>query len=304
MRIAITGATGLVGNALTRYLAERGDTVLSVVRRAVEPPRSPEHEILWNPAEGRIDAARLAGVDAIVNLAGENIAAGRWTEARKRSIRESRVSSASLIARTAAAVSPRPRVLVSASAVGYYGARDETPLAESAPAGEGFLPDVCRAWEAAVHPAGEAGIRVVILRIGMVLTPRGGALEKMLPLFRLGMGGVVGSGRQYMSWIGLTDLLRVICFAIDQNTLHGPVNAVAPQAVTNREFTQTLGRVLSRPTVLPAPAFAIRAALGEMGDALLLTGANVIPERLLAAGFEFSHPELEDALRHELDSAR
>lgn len=304
MRIAITGANGLVGGALAQALTARGDTVSSVIRRSSDPPGPREQEILWNPAEGRIDAAKLQGVDAIVNLAGENIAAGRWTEVRKQSIRNSRVSSAGLIARTAAALSPPPRVLVSASAVGYYGARDDTPLSEAAPPGEGFLPEVCRAWEAALQPAADAGIRVVILRIGIVLTPRGGALEKMLPLFRLGMGGIVGSGKQFMSWISLTDLIRVVLFAIDQDSLRGSVNAVSPHAVSNREFTRTLGRVLSRPTLVPAPAFAIRAALGEMGDALLLTGANVVPERLRAAGFHFSHPDLESALRYELESAR
>lgn len=303
MRVVITGASGLVGRALASALVARGDSVVRLVRRASATP-TPSDEALWNPVASQIDVARVAGADAIVNLAGESIAAGRWTDARKQSIRDSRVKSTDLIARAAATSSSRPRVFLSASAVGYYGAHDATPLDETAASGSDFLASVCRDWESAARPASDAGVRVVTLRIGLVLSARGGALAKMVPIFRMGMGGVVGSGTQFMSWISLTDLLRVFLFAIDTDAISGPVNVVTPHAVSNREFTTMLGRVLSRPTLIPAPAFAIRTVLGEMGDALLLSGANVFPKRLLDAGFSFTHPYLEGALRHELGLPR
>lgn len=298
LRVVIAGASGLVGRALTEFLTAGGHAVAALVRREV---RDAGREITWDPGAERIDVAALErfGPDAAVNLSGENIA-GRWTAARKQAIRDSRIRSTTLLAATLARLERRPDVLVNASAIGFYGDRGDEPLTEDSPAGDGFLPEVCVAWEQATSPAAEAGIRVVHLRIGVVLTPCGGALAKMLPAFRLGLGGVLGGGRQYMSWIGLEDLVRVIHFALLYGLCRGPINAVAPNPVTNREFTRTLGRVLRRPTFLPAPAFAIRLMLGEMGQRLLLEGQRVTPQRLLARGFEFRTPELEAALRHEL----
>lgn len=297
LRIAIAGASGLVGAALADRLASEGHIVSRLVRR---PPDSPQCEIPWDPARGRLDPAALEGFDAAINLCGENIAGGRWTAARKEDIRTSRVASTRLLSETLARLGKPPRVLISASATGYYGDRGAEELTESSPPGAGFLPDVCIEWERAAQPAAGAGVRVVNLRIGVVLTPRGGALAKMLTPFRLGLGGVVGSGRQYMSWVGLTDLLRAVNFVIVDETLSGPVNAVAPRPVTNREFTKALGRVLRRPTLVPAPGLLVRAALGEMGQRLLLEGNRVLPARLLAAGFVFATPEIEGALRAEL----
>lgn len=297
LRIAIAGASGLVGAALSDRLAKEGHAVIRLVRRT---PAADASDIFWDPAKGQLDPAALDGVHALINLSGENIAGGRWTAARKHAIRISRVSATRLLSETLAKLARPPRVFVSASATGYYGDRGAEELTESSPPGTGFLSEVCIEWERAAQPAADAGIRVVNLRIGLVLTPRGGALAKMLTPFRLGLGGVVGAGRHYMSWIGLTDLLHVIQFALVAETLSGPVNAVAPRPVTNREFTQTLGRVLRRPTLIPAPALLVRAALGEMGQRLLLEGNRVLPARLLSTGFEFATPELDSALRTEL----
>jgi len=238
--------------------------------------------------------------DAVVHLAGENIAAGRWTERQKARIRDSRVKGTRLLCDLLARYSPPPKALVCASAVGYYGDRGDEILKEESASGSDFLSDVCGEWEAATQTAVERGIRVVNLRIGVVLSPLGGALAKMLTPFKLGAGGVIGSGRQYMSWIALDDAVRAFHFALTNQSLHGPVNAVAPNAVTNRDFTRTLGRVLSRPTVFPMPAFAARLAFGEMADALLLASTRVQPARLLAGGFTFRYPDLEGALRHLL----
>lgn len=294
MRIAVTGATGLIGRALVRALAAAGHRVDRVSRRAPAPGST---DVQWDPERGRLDPQALAGIDAAVHLAGESIAAGRWTSTVRARIRESRVGGTRLLAATLARLDPPPRVLVSASAVGYYGDRGDEPLDEASPPGSGFLADVAREWEAAAEPARAAGIRVVTPRIGLVLAREGGALGRMLLPFRLGLGGVVGSGRQYWSWITLPDLVRVLERALEDASLAGPVNAVAPGPVTNREFTRTLGRVLGRPAVLPLPAAAVRVLLGEMGEALLLGGARVLPRRLERAGFQFQHPGLEGALR-------
>jgi uncharacterized protein (TIGR01777 family) len=295
--VAITGASGLVGTALAAFLRTGGHRVVEVVRRAPEGP----DEIRWDPVAGTTDPADWDGVDAVVHLAGENIAGGRWSAERKRRIRDSRVAGTRLLARTLAALDRRPEVFVSASAIGYYGARDgEGPLGEDAEPGDGFLPEVAIAWEGAADPARAAGIRVVHPRIGIVLSARGGALAKMLPPFRMGAGGRLGHGRQHMAWIALDDLVGVLHEAILDERYSGPVNAVAPGGVDNRTFTDVLGRVLRRPTVLPAPALALRVALGEMADALLLTGADVRPDRLERLGFEFRFPTLEPALRAEL----
>ena len=240
-------------------------------------------------------------MDAVIHLAGENIAGSRWTNRQKRRIRDSRVEGTRGLSEAVARLSRPPRVLVSASAIGYYGNRGAEPLTEDSLPGEGFLPETCRAWERATAPAREVGVRVVLLRIGIVLSPAGGVLQRLLPPFRLGLGGRLGTGRQFMSWIGLGDLVQVIRRALSDTTLEGPVNAVAPRPVRNEEFTRALGRVLHRPTLLPVPAFAIRLLLGEMGRELLLGGARVLPARLEATGFSFAGADIDSALRLELD---
>jgi uncharacterized protein (TIGR01777 family) len=294
MLIAVTGSSGLIGSALTAALEAEGHLVRPVVRR---PARAGTDEISWDPTAGKIDAAEFSSVDAVVHLAGENIAAKRWKPAFKKQILDSRTIPTKLLCHTLAGLTSKPAVLVSASATGYYGNRGDEPLDESSPPGTGFLADVCRQWEAATHPARDADIRVVNLRTGFVLAREGGGFAKMLTPFKLGLGGVVGSGRQYMSWIALEDLVRAIQFALSAAALNGPMNGTAPHPVTNREFTKTLGRVLGRPTILPMPAFAARLAFGEMADDILLGGARVEPRALTTARFEFAHPELESALR-------
>jgi uncharacterized protein len=297
MIVAVTGSSGLVGTALTEALEADGHLVRPVVRRT---PNAAKNEIGWNPAAGTIDAAEIASVDAVVHLAGESIVAQRWTPAFKDKIRDSRVGPTTALCQTLAGLETKPSVLVSASAIGYYGDRGLAPVDESSPPGTGFLADVCQKWEAATQPARDAGIRVVNLRIGFVLAREGGGLAKMLTPFRLGLGGVIGSGRQYMSWIALDDLVRAIQFTLGASALMGPVNATAPQPVTNREFTKTLGRVLKRPTVFPMPSFAARLAFGEMADDMLIGGARVEPHVLEANRFDFAYPQLEVALRHIL----
>lgn len=295
LRIALAGGSGLVGRALRAFLTTGRHRVTNLVRQ-----RASSDEIVWNPARGELDADTLERFDAVIHLGGAGIADARWSVARKELIRSSRVDSTSLLAGRLASLKRPPRVFVCASAVGYYGDRDNESLTEADPAGSGFLPDVCRAWEAATEPARRAGIRVVNLRIGIVLTPRGGALAAMLTPFKLGAGGVVGSGRQYMSWIGLDDLIGVIHFALCDARVEGPLNCTAPNPVTNREFTRVLGRVIHRPTVLPLPSIAVRTLLGEMGDTLLLCGARVLPGKLRELGFPFLTPDLDAALRWEL----
>ena len=296
-RVAVTGATGLVGSALVPALLAAGHRVDRLTRR---PPTVGTTDVEWDPARGRLDPRALEGVDAVVHLAGESIAARRWSAAVQERIRRSRVDGTRLLSETLGNLERRPRVLVSASAVGYYGDRGETPLTEDSAAGAGFLADVCREWEAAADAARSAGIRVVHPRLGLVLAKQGGALPRMTLPFRLGLGGVVGSGRQYWSWIELGDLVRAIEFCLGLDALAGPINAVAPAPVTNREFTRKLGKVLGRPTLVPLPALAVRLLLGEMGRALLLGSARVLPRRLERAGFHFRHPRLESALRAAL----
>jgi uncharacterized protein (TIGR01777 family) len=249
---------------------------------------------------GSIDQARLEGLDGVVHLAGESIATGRWTAEKKARIRDSRVKGTRLLCESLARLDQPPRVLVSASAIGYYGDRGDEILHEDSASGSGFLAEVCHMWEAATEAASQRNIRVVNLRIGVVLSAMGGALATMLFPFRMGLGGIIGSGRQFMSWIALDDLLGSIAYALRTDTIRGPVNAVAPHPVTNREFTKTLGRVLARPTLLPMPAFAARLAFGEMADELLLSSARVEPARLSAAGYDFRYPTLEGGLRHLL----
>jgi uncharacterized protein (TIGR01777 family) len=264
------------------------------------PVKDSDAEIQWDPAAGTIDSAELNGVDAVVHLAGENIASGRWNEKLKRAIFDSRVDSTRLLSTTLAELDSKPSVLVSASAIGYYGPRGDETIDESSRPGEGFLAEVCQAWEMETKPASEAGIRVVNHRIGVVFSTEGGALKKMLTPFKLGLGGVMGSGQQYISWIELDDLVQTIAFVLTTESISGPVNATAPHPATNRELTKTLGKVLGRPTIFPMPAFAARLVFGEMADEMLLTGAKILPKRLEAAKFRFFQPDLEGALRHLL----
>ncbi|HXF98009.1 MAG TPA: TIGR01777 family oxidoreductase [Gaiellaceae bacterium] len=295
MKIAVSGASGLIGSALVPALRARGHEVLRLVRR--EPQA--EDEIRWHPDRGELDAARLAGVEAFVNLNGATIGR-RWTGERKREIRESRVRPTELLARTAAALEPRPAALVCAGGVGIYGDRGDEVLTEESPPGTGFLAEVGTAWEAAAQPARDAGVRVVSFRQGLVLTRRGGALQRLLTPFRLGLGGPVGSGRQWWSWVALDDVLEAYAFALEGD-LSGPVNLCSPNPVTNRQFAKALGRALRRPAVLPLPALAVRALFGEMGEEALLAGQRALPARLLDAGFAFRYPELEAALRRALE---
>jgi uncharacterized protein (TIGR01777 family) len=301
MNVLVTGASGLVGSALVPFLTTGGHRVTRLVRLQLRPAAA---EIQWDPEGGIRDAARLEGFDAVVHLAGENIASGRWTAERKARIRDSRVKGTKTLCDALARLSQPPKVLASASATGYYGDSGDTPLWEQSAPGTGFLADVCRAWEEATAPAVQKGIRVVRLRIGLVLSPTGGALAKMLFPFKLGLGGVVGTGKQYMSWIALDDVVGAIHHALLTEELQGPVNVVTPYPVTNSEFTKTLGRVLKRPTIFPLPAFAAHLAFGEMADELLLAGSRVEPKRLLATQYTFRFPELEGALRHLLGKTR
>ena len=290
--VAIAGAGGLVGGALSTALGEAGWRIRRLVRR---PARSAE-EIAWDPARGELDPAALSGLDAVIHLGGESIAGGRWTPGRKRALRESRLASTRLLAESLAHSPQGPRAFLCASAVGLYGDAGESPVDESSPPGRGFLAELARDWETACAPAGEAGLRVVNLRIGTVLSRNGGALARLLPLYRLGLGGRLGSGRQYLSWIALADLVAAIRFCLEGEDIAGPVNLVAPNACRQLDFARALGHALQRPALLPAPAFALRLLLGEMAQALLLEGAAVRPRRLEGAGFRWRYPDLETAL--------
>lgn len=292
LRIAITGASGFVGKALCLAASRAGHEVVRLVR--VPEPRA--DAIAWDPASGQLDARALGAVDAVVHLAGENVAGGRWSAARKQAIAASRGPATARLCRALAELPQRPRVLVSASATGWYGDRGDERLDEDSAPGTGYLAEVAAAWERATMPASDAGIRVVHLRIGLVLDRSGGALARMLLPFRLGLGGPLGNGRQWTSWISRHDLVRAILFAVANDALRGPVLATTPHPVTNREFTRALGRALHRPAILPAPAFALRLLLGEMADALLLASQRCEPVRLPGAGFVFDHASLDAAL--------
>ena len=298
LTVAVSGAGGLVGKALVTSLKQRPCNVVRLVRRDADDSAG---ELRWDADVGIHDRTRIDQFDAVVHLAGENIAAGRWTAARKGRIRSSRVDGTTALCRSLASANSPPRVLVCASAIGFYGDRGDEVLDESSAPGEGFLADVCTAWETATAAAKDSGIRVVNLRIGVVISRDGGALSKMLTPFRLGAGGIVGSGRQYWSWIALDDLVNAIEHTLEHDDLEGAVNAVGPQPLTNAEFTRVLGKVLRRPTIFPMPAFVARLALGEMADDLLLAGTRVEPKRLLASGFEFRYPGLRECLEHELN---
>ncbi len=297
MDIAVTGASGLIGRALTAALVADGHRVVPLVRRS---PRPGEDAITWDPTAGTIDAASLEGIGAVVHLAGEGIAERRWTPEQKIRILNSRVDGTTLLSTTLAGLNRKPSVFLSGSAIGFYGDRGDEELTEQSSPGDIFLSEVCEAWERATAPAEAAGIRVVHLRTGIVLDPSGGALAKTLPLFKMGLGGRLGSGRQWWSWISIADEVGAIRFLLDHD-LHGPVNLTAPHPVTNAEFTKVLGKVLGRPTVLPVPAFGPKLLLGaELAQQLLFTSARVLPSALADAGYAFATPDLEGALRAEL----
>lgn len=295
-RVLISGSSGLIGGALARSLRSDGIEVVPLVRK---PARS-EGGVGWDPAGGTIDAPALEGFDAIVHLAGENIASGRWTSARKQRIRDSRVAGTSLLARALTTSKTPPPVLVSASAVGYYGDTGDAPADESTPAGEGFLADVCTEWERSSLLASPAVDRIVICRFGVVLSQDGGALRKMLTPFRLGLGGPLGSGSQYMSWIAVDDAISAIRFALARNDVSGPLNITAPEPVTNDTFTRLLATTLGRPAIFRVPRSALRLMLGDMADEALLASSRAVPKRLIELGFHFSLPRLEGALAHIL----
>lgn len=292
LTVAITGATGLIGSALAAYLTTAGHRVVKLVRR----PAVNSDELQWNPAAGTIDKERLRGVDVVVHLAGENIGGGRWTEARKALILQSRVEGTRTIANALASLADGPKVLISASATGWYGNAGDATCDESTPAGSGFLADVCQQWEAAAEPARAAGLRVVHPRLAAVVSPQGGMLAQMLLPAKLGLLGPVGSGQQWLPWIALQDVLGVLERMLHDPRCEGPINCVAPQTVRQVDFARALARQLNRPAVAPLPGFAVKALLGQMGEALLLDGAKVLPSRLLSLGHTFSQPTLDDAL--------
>ena len=292
MKILVSGSHGLVGKALIKSLTSDGHEIVRLVRG--KP--SGAGEIEWHPNQGTLDAASLEGLDAVVHLAGESIASGRWSDEKKRAIRDSRVKGTALLSDTLAKLSQPPAVFVSASAIGYYGNRGDELLTEKSLAGNDFLASVCVDWEKATKPAIEKGIRTVHARFGIILDAKEGALAKMLTPFRMGVGGRIGNGKQWMSWIAIEDVVNGLKFLIRDGSINGPVNFVAPNPVTNAEFTKTLGRVLSKPTLFPMPEFGVRLAFGEMGDALLLSSQRVKPGVLT----QFNWPTLDAALRHLL----
>ena len=299
MKVLISGSTGLIGSALISALVTNaGHDVVRLVRSA---PKSDGSEVYWDPESERIDTVGLEGMDAVVHLAGENIGSGRWTRNKKARIFDSRVKGTRLLCESLANLNHPPQVLVCASAIGYYGSRGAEVMNEGSASGTGFLADVCREWEIATEFVDHAEIRVVNLRMGIVLSLAGGPLEKMLPPFKMGVGGILGNGRQYMSWIALDDAVGAIHHTLVTDSLQGPVNNVAPHPVTNREFTKALGRVLRRPTLFPLPSFGLRIMFGrEMANELFLSSTRVEPARLLETGYAFQYPGLEDALRHVL----
>lgn len=296
MDVAITGASGLIGRALVTALGRAGHRPIRLVRKTA----SGTDEISWDPAKGVIDAESLDGVDAVVNLAGAGIGDKRWTDAYKRTLVDSRIKGTDLLARTLAGMRRPPKVLLSGSAIGVYGDRGDEELTEDSKGGEGFLADLCRQWEGATAPASDAGIRVAHLRTGIVLSRDGGALRKQLPLFKWGLGGRMGDGKQWQSWIAISDEVGAIVHLLTAE-VSGPVNLTAPNPVTNMEFTKALATVLRRPVFLPIPSFGPKLLLGgELADALLFTGQKVLPSKLQSSGFAFRHPTIDGALREEL----
>ena len=305
--VMLSGSSGMLGSAIGNALRLRGTKLIRLVRREAHGP----DEVRWNPGSFRfsgegtrgsaIEIARLEGIDAAAHLSGANVAARRWTAQYKREMTESRVTTTRVLAETLAGLKNPPKVLVTASAVGFYGNRGDAILDEDSAAGNGYFPELCAAWEEAARPALEAGIRVVHLRFGMVLGHDGGAMARLVPMFRLGLGGKLGNGRQWMSWVSEADAVSAVLFALEHSTLAGAVNAVSPQPVTNAEFTRELGRAVHRPTVMAAPAFALRLAFGEMADEALLASTRAMPKRLLENGFTFQHPRLTEAFDAALE---
>lgn len=289
--VLLSGASGKLGKAIGEALEQQGANTLRLVRREVWTP----YEVRWKPSAEELDVSRLEGLSAAIHLSGANVSARRWTEAYKQEMTESRVGATRFLSEALARLDKPPAVLVSASAVGFYGDRGDELLDEDSPVGRGFFSDLCAAWEAATRPAEDAGIRIVHLRFGMVVGPGGGALAKLVPLFKLGLGGRLGNGRQWMSWISQSDAAAAALFALENPELTGGVNATAPQPVTNADFTRELGRAVHRPAIMTAPAFALRLAVGEMADEALLSSTRAVPKRLLDAGFIFAHPTIDQA---------
>lgn len=302
MKIIVTGSTGLIGSALISRLIADEHSVTRFVRdgSVVKEESNGVRAVAWDVDGGQVNDAEISAHDAVIHLAGEPVAEGRWTEEKKRRIRDSRVNGTRLIAEAIARVEPRPHTFISASAIGFYGNRGDEILDEQSASGTDFLADVCREWESAADAARAAGVRTIHPRIGIVLSREGGALAKLLTPFRLGAGGAIGDGKQYMSWIAIDDIVAGLMFALENNSVEGAVNFTAPQPVTNAEFTRALGHAVHRPTIFTVPKFAARLAFGEMADAVLLAGARVMPKRLQAVGYAFKHPQLEGALRHLL----
>jgi uncharacterized protein len=296
VRILVSGSHGLVGTALIKALRADGHEISRLVRRA--PSR--EDEIEWNPDRYSIAISRIEGFDAVYHLAGESIASGRWDDEKKKKIRESRIQGTKLLSDALANLYQPPKTLISASAIGYYGNRGDELLTESSPPGNDFLADVCVEWEQATDHARDKGLRIVNTRFGIILDKEGGALAKMLTPFRMGIGGRIGDGKQWMSWIALDDVISALQFVLANESINGPINFVAPNPVRNAEFTKALGKALSRPTLFPIPAFGVRLAFGEMADALLLTSQRVEPTRLTSSGYDFMHSQIDHALRSAL----
>ena len=295
MRVLVTGSSGLIGSAFVEWLEDNGHSATRLVRR--QPGAG---EVRWDPGAGTIDEAGLEGHDAVVHLAGEGVATKRWTDAQKAKVKDSRVRGTTVLSQALASLSAKPAVIVSGSAIGYYGDRGDEVLDESSSTGSDFLAEVCREWEAATAPAETAGIRAAHVRTGIVLSKRGGALKKQLPLFRLGLGGPLAGGRQWMSWISIDDEVRAIAHVLTDDTVAGPVNLTAPEPVTNKTFTAALARTLSRPAVLPVPRFALAAVLGSELARGLTASQRVLPRRLEERGFEFRHRDVESALQSVL----
>lgn len=294
-RVLVSGPTGLIGSALSAFLSTGGHTPIGLTRR-----RDANDGVIWDPAQADVDLHALEGFDTVVHLAGENVAARRWSAEQKRRILESREQGTRFLCETLAKLKQPPKTVLCASAVGFYGPLEDEEVDETFRRGSGFLAEVCEAWENATAPARAAGIRVVNLRFGVVLSPAGGALAKMLTPFQMGVGGRIGDGRQWMSWIALDDIVGAILHCMMHEELHGPVNVTAPEPVNNADFTKTLGAVLRRPTIFPVPGFAAKLAFGQMADEMLLSGQRVMPQQLVASGYTFRFPDLEPALRHLL----
>lgn len=300
MKILVSGSHGLIGEPLVNSLERGGHEVFRLIRREARPGA---REIEWHPDRLIIDAPALEGCDVIINLAGDGIADGRWSEEKKRRIRDSRVNGTRLLSEAMSKLARRPKTFICASAIGIYGHRGDEVVDENSTPGKGFLADVCRAWEQATEPAEQAGIRVVKLRLGVVLTKDGGIMGSMLRPFKLGLGGKVGSGKQYLSWVAMEDAVAAANFILANEALRGAINVASPRPVTNEEFTKTLGRLLSRPTFMTMPAFAARLAFGEMADEMMLSSTRVEPKRLKEVGYQFEFTDLESALRHVLSKA-